>query len=223
MSATPSLDDGAAVSDAADPVLDELTALLPGIRGLEEPALGRAYELTADLLASVAAGIVRDRHTAEEIVQDTFVRFVGAVGNLRADDGRAVRAWLVRTARNLSIDRVRSAAWQREHSVDRLPDHDHVRGAEEEAAAKVVDPAMQAALAQLTEDQRTALVLRYVVGMSGTEIGEVLERNRAAVYTLLRRAERRLRALLDNPFNSTAHNRLHHEGRPGQPPKQPPT
>ena len=214
MTAATSLEGSATVPERSDPVLDELTALVPAMRALDEAALTRTYELTADLLGSIALGVVRDRGTAEEVVQETFVRFVQSVGDLRADDGRAVRAWLVRTARNLGIDRTRAASWQREDAVERLPDLDRSPAAEEEATAEVLDPAMQAALEQLTEDQRTAIVLRYVVGMSGAEIGSVLERNRAAVYTLLRRAERRLRNLLAHPFDPDATDRPQHDRSP---------
>ena len=60
-------------------------------------------------------------------------------------------------------------------------------------------PDLAAAMAQLTPNQRTVLVLRHVVGMDGNEIADVVGGNRLAVYAAARRAERRLRALLESP------------------------
>ena len=61
------------------------------------------------------------------------------------------------------------------------------------------DPHIPAAMAQLTHNQRTVLVLRHVVGMDGNESADVVGGNRVAVYAVARRAERRLRVLLESP------------------------
>jgi DNA-directed RNA polymerase specialized sigma24 family protein len=53
-------------------------------------------------------------------------------------------------------------------------------------------------MGRLTPNQRTILVLRHVVGMDGNEIADVVGGNRVAVYAAARRAERRLRALLES-------------------------
>lgn len=180
--------------DRNDDALEELHTLVGDLRARDPAALARCYELTADMLASIAVGILRDRHAAEDVVQDVFVRFVGAVGDLRGDDGYAVRGWLVRATRNRCIDRLRSAAHQREDQVEELPETADAGSAD--PLADELDPDMLTALGALTEDQRTALVLRYVSDLSGNEIGEILDRNRAAVYQLLRRAERSLRTEL---------------------------
>jgi RNA polymerase sigma factor (sigma-70 family) len=54
----------------------------------------------------------------------------------------------------------------------------------------------EAALSELTDQQRAVLFLRHVMGMSGHEVASILEINRAAVFATASRAERRLRRLL---------------------------
>lgn len=180
---------------SADPVVEELGTLVPGLRQLEEPALTRLYELTADMLVSIAVGMLHDVHAAEDVVQDVFVRFVHHVGALDKDTGYAVRAWLVTATRNRCLDILRSGAHRREDATEELPDTPT-------PAPTLPDPELLEALDTLTDDQREALLLRHVAGMSGAEIGDVMGRNRAAVYALVRRAERSLRTALDDPVRS---------------------
>lgn len=181
-----------------DPVRSELDELAPALRRRDPDALARTYELTADLLASIALGLLGDRHAAEDTVQEAFLRLVSAAPDIRGD-GRSIRAWLVRTTRNVATDRLRKHANRFEAPTDTLPD---TPAPGVDPADALPDPELVAALTALTEDQRTALVLRYVGGFSGHELGLALGRNRAAAYTLLRRAERALQRQLRVPVRS---------------------
>lgn len=176
-----------------DAVLAELDRLAEPCRRADEAALARVYELTADLLASVAYRLTHDPHATDDVVQETFVRFVSAVPTIRGD-GRALRAWLVRTTRNLCIDQWRSRSRRGEVLVAETPEKEPLQV---DPLGDLPDPRLEVALARLTPDQRTALVLRYVGGLSGQELALAFDRNRAAIYTLLRRAERSLRRLLE--------------------------
>ncbi len=158
--------------------------------------MAAVYDLTSNLLASIALGMLGNRTAAEDVVQDVFVRLAQHAGNLHGDDGRAVRAWLVRTVRNRCLDVRKSATSRLERAAaDVVEDRATAPGADTFLETDL-SPELAAALERLTEDQRTALVLSHVAGMSGNEVGAVLGRNRAAVYTLLRRAERAMRTHL---------------------------
>lgn len=186
-------------------MLAALHQLAPGVRRRDPDAVAGAYRVLADLVASVAVGLLGDRAAAEDIVQETFLRLVRHAQDLRDDDGRVLRAWVVRTARNLCLDRLRSAHHRRETPTGELPE------AVTDAAPApegISDPEVAAALAELTDDQRQAVLLFHVAGLSGAEVARILGRNRAAVYTLLRRAERRLRRLLVPPSDPGPDTRL---------------
>lgn len=176
-----------------DLTLIELDDLVVGLRSGDARAFRRCYDLTVDMLSSLAMGMLGDRRDADEAVQDAFValaRHAPAIGG----DGRSVRAWLVRTVRNASIDRLRARGRRREHPVADIPEQpDH--GAA--AGLDGLDPALEAALRALTERQRTALLLRHVAGMSGDEVAEVIGGGRDAVYALVARAERSVRRHLE--------------------------
>jgi RNA polymerase sigma-70 factor (ECF subfamily) len=170
--------------------VEHLAALLPQLRSLDGDAFTALYDRMARQLLTFANGLVGDRQSAEDIVQDTFVRFARHARRFRGD-GRALLAWLYTTARRLCIDHRRRHSTHREVPVDQLP--------EIEAASPPrvrLDPDLELAMATLTEPQRTAIVLRRVLGYSGEEVGALMGLDRDAVYALCARGERALRTRL---------------------------
>ncbi len=135
---------------------------------------------------------------AEDVVQDAFVKLAQHAPTFRGEDGRALRAWLVKTVRNRCLDVRGSAASRLERSGDAATEVDTAPPADAELD-RDLSPELATALAGLTHEQRTALVLVHVAGFSGAEVGEVLGKNRAAVYALVRRAERAVRTRLLAP------------------------
>jgi RNA polymerase sigma-70 factor (ECF subfamily) len=193
-----------------DPVRAELDELAAALRRRDRDALTRCYQLTADLLMSVALGMLRDPEEAQEAVQDAFVSFVRNAHTITGD-GRSIRAWLVQAVRSRSIDRTRTAARRREVPSDDLPEQPTAE--EIEVSLGASDPAFERAFHGLTEAQRTAMVLYHVHGLSGNETAAAMGSNRAAVYTLLRRAEATMRRqLAPDPSDPPTTERLGRRG-----------
>ncbi len=169
------------VGDVLDPRVD-------GIRRRSDAAFRAVYEATAGL-ASFAYGMLGNRAAADDAVQQAFFELVKAGVSIRGD-GRALRVWLYRAVRFSCLDELRRRSRRPETPVERLPESMPNPEAE-------VGPDLQAALSKLSDRQRSLVILRHVVGMSGEEIALVTKSNRSAVYAALGRAERRLRSLLD--------------------------
>lgn len=174
---------------------DPLDRHVAGLKAGDESAFAAVYDQTAAMLASVAKGLLGSRGLAEDVVQDAFVKLAQHAPGLHGTDGRSVRAWLVRTVRNRCLDVRGSAAQRLERASDAFEAVERSPAADA-SLDQDLSPELADALAGLTDDQRTALVLAHVVGFSGNEIAAALGRSRAAVYTLLRRAERSVRAQL---------------------------
>jgi RNA polymerase sigma-70 factor (ECF subfamily) len=153
-------------------------------------------------LASAHAGEVHrflsrltggDEALTEDLMQDVFVTALR-----RTADGRSNEiglAWLLTVARSRFIDHVRTAS-----SRSRREQTD----ARKSAAGWVhVDAHVASAdqarwmLAQLSEVERTALALAVVDGMPVEELAEVLGRSIDATHSLLARARRRLRLIME--------------------------
>jgi RNA polymerase sigma factor (sigma-70 family) len=124
------------------------------------------------------------RQDAEDALQDVFVRAYGA---LRADEREVnVRAWLYRVAHNRCIDQLRRPTPPPSDvfEMSRRPLHDPVELAQrrEDLRTLVED------VGRLPEQQRSALLMREVDGMSYADLAEALGTSVPAIKSLLVRA-----------------------------------
>jgi RNA polymerase sigma-70 factor (ECF subfamily) len=132
-----------------------------------------------------AMGLCRNPDTAEDLVQETFLRGWRSRADLR--DTKAARAWLYTILRN---EHARLYERQRPEIRDpcSLPDI-AVHGYDTSTEAFV----MRRALARLEPDYRDPLLLQVIGGFSCKEIGEILDLNVNTVLTRLFRARKAMR------------------------------
>ncbi len=146
--------------------------LLARIAHGDERALAELYDAMSSLAYGLALRIVGDADTAEDVVQDAFMRVWHRADRYEPSRG-AARPWLLRVVRNVAIDRLRTAdarsrAETRSQTdvalapVSERPE-DTVGRAER---ARV----LRAALAELPADQRRAIEIAYFEGLSHSEI-----------------------------------------------------
>ena len=136
----------------------------------------RLYAYTRQMLAG-------SRQDAEDALQDVFLRAYGA---LRADDRPVtLRAWLYRVAHNRCIDQLRRVPPPADvMDVSRTPLHDPLAEAERrEDLRRLVDD-----VRRLPEQQRSALLMRELEGLSYAELAGALGVTVPAVKSLLVRA-----------------------------------
>jgi RNA polymerase sigma factor (sigma-70 family) len=132
-----------------------------------------------------------DRARAEELAQDALLKAV--VHWRRVRTMHSPGGWLFTVARNEAMsDRRRRAAERR--AVDRLSAPLGSSAGDEVAVDDVL--ALQAALAALPERQRTALVLRYYLDLSGEQAAAVLDISPQALRQLCHRGVDQLRRTL---------------------------
>jgi len=151
---------------------------------------GRVYGL--------ALTIVRQPAIAEEVAQETFVRVFRHAGNYDARKGR-VSTWLLSIARNLAIDVTRM---RRLDPVD--PDviaAEVSLTSEEPVADMAIQPderdQLRAAITELPDDQRRALVLAAYMGRTAREISDLDDVPLGTVKTRIRTAMLKLRDQLE--------------------------
>ncbi len=153
-----------------------------------EERLADLYWQNASEAARLAFLLTGDRHAAEDIVQDAFVRLFGRFHDLRNPD--AFRNYLRRTVVNLSHDRFRRLRLERNHVAREAKASSPQVG----IASEVDDrEAIRHALRSLPHRQRAALVLRFYVDLSEQETSEVLQCSVPAVKSLVSRATASLR------------------------------
>jgi RNA polymerase sigma-70 factor, ECF subfamily len=141
--------------------------------------------------------VTADPVLAEDLAQDTFLK---AFRNLSAyDANRPFSNWLFRIAHNTAIDATRRAHMTTVplENEERLP-----QGAPPIAApadgveTAALAHALEAALARVRPEYRSAIVLRYQEGLSFDEIGQIMSIPSATARTYVHRARKELAQLL---------------------------
>jgi RNA polymerase sigma-70 factor (ECF subfamily) len=169
--------------------LDNLTEAVQRVRSGDTAAFQRIVDATQVRLVRLGARMTGSVADAEDVVQEAYVKAYRAL--VTGDfDGRAnVTTWLYRIVTNQAIDSLRGRG--RRHKPTDVAD---------ETASNLASAEQKLALAELSDwmdelppDQRAALVLKAVEGMTSTEISEILQCSEGAVEQRLVRARAALR------------------------------
>jgi RNA polymerase sigma-70 factor, ECF subfamily len=169
-----------------------------GVRKGDPDAVGAVYAALSDRLLGYILARVRDRSTAEDILETTFIELLQRGRTIRGG-AAAIKVWLFRAAHFNVIDHVRKQQRRPEELVN---DHlavdgpDEERGPEEHAEASETVRRVREAMHALSDDQRQVLLLRYVSGLSAPEVAAVVDKSSGAVRSLQHRGERALARLL---------------------------
>jgi len=146
-----------------------------------------------DAAFALARWLVRDRATAEDLVQDAMVRALTYFASFKGGDARA---WLLRIVRNAAYDRLARARDAREDALDPEGAHAGLATSDpdpEAAFAAGEDNArLRAALAALPVELRECLVLRELEEMSYRDIARITEVPVGTVMSRLFRARQML-------------------------------
>jgi len=141
---------------------------------------------------AIACRFLGDRHEAEDVVQDAFLRLLEAAG--RYQPTCSFNTYFYRIISRLCLDRVKK---KQPRCLDVLPDvSDSKLGAAGEMEKAQEADAVRAALDALLPQQRIAVVLRYYEGLSYQDIASALETTPKTVERLLARGRDRLQVIL---------------------------
>jgi RNA polymerase sigma-70 factor (ECF subfamily) len=161
----------------------------------EEELLGRcaageaaAYrELVERLekpLVNFILRFVGERHVAEDLFQETFVRVVKTLADFRPE--ASLSTWIYTIARNLSLDWLKAKRRHREMALDAVTSEEKGRviyfkdmmrsggaGPDQRAESTEDERRVTAALSRLSPIKREALVLRIYAGLQYSEIARI--------------------------------------------------
>jgi RNA polymerase sigma-70 factor, ECF subfamily len=152
------------------------------------PHLDDAYTL--------ARYLVRDEHSAQDVVQDAVLRALRYFDSYAGDD---TRVWLLAVVRNCAMDWHRRHRFDK-HTVDIDAEDALLAGDARSSDAAAIDASERQwilrALADLPAEFREVIVLREINGLSYKEIGEVTGVPTGTVMSRLARARKRLASAL---------------------------
>lgn len=148
----------------------------------------KSVEATVPALRRYARALTRDADVADDLVQDTLVR---ALRSEHLFHGGEVRSWLYTILTNLNRNRLRSLA--RRPMLLPLEDNDTTDLTGPEAGGRDIERA----LGTLVEDQRSALLLVVLEGLTYREVAEVQGVPIGTVMSRLARARVQIKNYLD--------------------------
>ncbi len=174
--------------------LDRIASAAVDALQMDEDTFRAFYDRTARPVWAYLARITGDRALADDLLQETYYRFLRAERSFTSESHR--RNYLFRIATNLAHDRHR-----RGHGVVNVPmPAEHEAGALTDRRDLAVETERRAdlarAMATLKPREREMLWLAYAQGSSHEEIAESLGLRRSSIKILLFRARRRLAAAL---------------------------
>jgi RNA polymerase sigma-70 factor (ECF subfamily) len=165
----------------------------------DRAAFATLYRRYVDRVYGYAFYQLGDHHDAEDATERTFMAALRALPDFE-DRGSSFRAWLFRIAHNTVANAHRSRSRRR---AEPLPDSfDHpAPDADPAGLVALADELrdVRRAVAEMPDDRRQVILLRFVDGLSTAEVAEVLDRSPGAVRVLLHRSLRELAARLDRP------------------------
>ena len=175
--------------------IDPDARLMVAFGGGDMAAFDKLFERWKGPLLRYLDRIVHDAATAEELVQEAFLRVHGARDRYVAD--AKFSTWLYRIATNLAFNELRRPNRRYPHASTDAPEGPtELRmpqpGPDEIAHARLVGEMVDVELAHLPDRQRVALWLCAVEGLSYREIAGVLETSEKSVKALVHRARAKL-------------------------------
>lgn len=169
----------------------------------DQDAFGEIVEIYKDRIFSLCFRMLGNRHEAEDIAQEAFVRAYMNIESFQIN--RKFSTWLYRIATNLCIDRIRKK--KPDYFLDaeisgtegltlysQLPADE--RSPEDEVETLELQETIQREILQLPEKYRSIILLRYMDDLSLNEIAEMLEMPLGTVKTRVHRGREALRKRL---------------------------
>ncbi|WP_316572764.1 RNA polymerase sigma factor SigW [Neobacillus sp. YIM B06451] len=169
----------------------------------DQDAFAEIVELYKDKLYQLGYRMLGNRHEAEEIAQEAFIRAYVNINSYNQE--YKFSTWLYRIATNLCIDRIRKkkpdyyldaevagteglTLYSRIPSDSPLPD--------KEVEMMELQEAIQGEIVRLPEKYRSVIVLKYIEELSLNEISEILDLPLGTVKTRIHRGREALRKQL---------------------------
>jgi len=164
----------------------------------DQDALKEIFDQYHQKVYRIAYGVVRQREDALDIVQEVFIKLYRSIQNFK---GRSkFYTYLYRMTMNTAIDHARKMrrappsniheeeGFQLSEDVEKSPDRILLH--------KELEERVRVALGKLPVDQRTALILREVEGLSYQEMAEVMGCNIGTVMSRLHYGRKRIQEML---------------------------
>ena len=165
----------------------EVRRLVERAQGGDRDALEELYLIHFDRIYSYLHMTVGNRHDAEDLTTQTFLRMLEAIGKFRFQSA-PFSAWLFRIAHNLSMDHFRATKRVQPEEEVPEPAGSEQDSAELEAMHSIGRQSLLALIEGLSEEQQQVLTLKFVFNFANADVATILGKTEGAVKSLQHRA-----------------------------------
>lgn len=162
----------------------EVAQLVDKAAGGNFEAFGQLYGIYLDRIYRYAFHQVQDRMTAEDITEEVFVKAWKAIKSCKGK-GQTFQAWIYRIAHNHIVNTLRNT--QRFTSIE-MENIAEISSPEPEVEMKLEQQELAEMIADLPQNQRQVVVLKFIDGLDNREIGKIMRKSEGAVRILQMRA-----------------------------------
>jgi RNA polymerase sigma-70 factor (ECF subfamily) len=170
----------------------ELVALL---QQRNEKAFGYLYDNYSGALFGIVNGIIPDKDTASDVLQNVFINIWRKIDLYNPSKGRLF-TWMLNIARNAAIDELRSRGYRDTQKTIALPDNEDKAGPPV-TETLTADVGLKKVLMKLKADLRVLIDLSYFQGFTHEEISKTLGIPLGTVKTRIRTALIQLRTMIN--------------------------
>jgi RNA polymerase sigma-70 factor (ECF subfamily) len=140
---------------------------------------------------------IGNHHDAEDLTEQTFLQAYRHFERAqRESDGRPLRPWLIRIAHNLAANYYRDRSRRPQTHIDDDTVLPALHTTETLVEGRDELKRILEGVAQLPDDRREALIMRFALGMDNREIARAMGRTDGATKVLLHRATRQLEQIV---------------------------
>lgn len=167
--------------------LDTLESLLSATAAGDRTAFSTLYERSSAKLFGVVLRILKNRQSAEDVLQDVYLKIWQKAGSYDPKQGRPI-TWMATIARNRAIDIIRAS--RPEQTIDEPGDEEEIfrLGGQDAENVDVGDlESLRFCLGEMKEDDRNYVLLAYYEGFSREELAEKFASPVGTIKTRLRR------------------------------------
>jgi RNA polymerase sigma factor (sigma-70 family) len=166
--------------------------LVLALRQREKIAVEALYDMYSSSLFGVISRIINDTATAEDVLQDTFVKIWNSFPSYSTEKGRLF-TWMVNIARNLSIDKIRSKDFKNQNKNQELENNVAFIDEQRNTVYKPELLGIKDLVETLKPEQKSILDLVYFKGYTHVEAADELGIPLGTIKTRLRMAIIQLR------------------------------
>lgn len=162
------------------------------LRNRDKTGIEALYDMYSASLYGVIARIITDTPTAEDVLQETFVKIWNSFSSYNTEKGRLF-TWMVNIARNMAIDKIRSKDFKNQNKNQDLENNVNSIDEQRNTVYKPELLGIKDLVETLKPEQKSILDLVYFKGFTHVEAAEELGIPLGTIKTRLRMAIQQLR------------------------------